>query len=114
RVRSKAAKASAPTAIHHALYLVLRTIRDVLSPDFKSVWVDSVEQYQRIVEFLDQIQPNLVSRARLYRHDEPIFDEFGIELEIAKALKSKVWLISGGYIVINQTEAVVAIDVNSG
>jgi ribonuclease G len=114
QIRKKAEKASAPTAIHHDLDLVLRTIRDVLSPESKSVWVDSVEQYQRIVEFLDQIQPNLVSRVRLYRREEPIFDEFGIESEIAKALKSKVWLKSGGYIVINQTEALVAIDVNTG
>jgi ribonuclease G len=113
-IRRKAEKASAPNAIHHDLDLVLRTIRDVLSPDFKSVWVDDVDQYQRIVEFLNQIQPNLVSRVRLYRRDEPIFDEFGIEPEIAKALKSKVWLKSGGYIVINQTEALVAIDVNTG
>ena len=114
QIRRRAEKSSAPNAIHHDLDLVLRTIRDVLSPEFKSVWVDSVEQYQRIVEFLDQIQPQLVSRVRLYRRDEPIFDEFGIEPEIAKALKSKVWLKSGGYIVINQTEALVAIDVNTG
>ncbi|HVT03441.1 MAG TPA: Rne/Rng family ribonuclease [Thermoanaerobaculia bacterium] len=113
-IRRRGEKASAPTAIHHDLDLVLRTIRDVLSPEFKTVWVDSVDQYQRIVEFLDQIQPNLVSRVRLFRRDEPIFDEFGIETEIAKALKSKVWLKSGGYIVINQTEALVAIDVNTG
>ena len=114
QIRRRAEKASAPSLIHHDLDLVLRTIRDVLSPEFKSVWVDSVEQYQRIVEFLDQIQPALVSRVRLYRRDEPIFDEFGIEPEIAKALNSKVWLKSGGYIVINQTEALVAIDVNTG
>jgi ribonuclease G len=114
QIKRKAEKVSAPTAIHHDLDLVLRTIRDVLSPEFKSVWVDSVDQYQRIVEFLDQIQPNLVSRVRLFRREEPIFDEFGIEPEIAKALKSKVWLKSGGYIVINQTEALVAIDVNTG
>ena len=113
-IRRRSEKAAAPTLIHHDLDLVLRTIRDVLSPEFKTVWVDSVEQYQRAVEFLDQIQPNLVSRVRLYRPDEPIFDEFGIEAEIAKALKSKVWLKSGGYIVINQTEALVAIDVNTG
>jgi ribonuclease G len=114
QIRRRAEKASAPSAIHHDLDLVLRTIRDVLSPEFKTVWVDSVEQYQRVVEFLDQIQPNLVSRVRLYRREEPIFDDFGIEPEIAKALKSKVWLKSGGYIVINQTEALVAIDVNTG
>jgi len=114
QIKRRAEKVSAPTAVHHDLDLVLRTIRDVLSPEFKSVWVDSVDQYQRIVEFLDQIQPNLVPRVRLYRRDEPIFDDFGIEPEIAKALKSKVWLKSGGYIVINQTEALVAIDVNTG
>src|SRR5712691_8636830 len=114
QIKRRAEKASAPTAIHHDLDLILRTIRDVLSPEFKSVWVDDIDQYQRIVEFLNQIQPNLVSRVRLYRRDEPIFDEFGVEAEIAKALKSKVWLKSGGYIVINQTEALVAIDVNTG
>ena len=113
-IRKRSEKASSPTALHHDLDLVLRILRDVLSPDFKTVWVDSVEQYQRIVEFLDQIQPNLVSRVRLYRRDEPIFDAFGIEPEIERALKSKVWLKSGGYIVINQTEALVAIDVNTG
>jgi len=114
QIRKRADKSSAPHPIHHDLDLVLRTIRDVLSPDFKTVWVDSVEQYQRIVEFLDQIQPNLVSRVKLYRREEPVFEEFGIEQEIEKALKSKVWLKSGGYIVINQTEALVAIDVNTG
>ena len=113
-IKRKGDKASAPNAVHHDLDLILRTIRDVLSAEFKTVWVDSIEHYQRIVEFLDKIQPNLVSRVRLYRRDEPIFDEFGIEPEIAKALKSKVWLKSGGYIVINQTEALVAIDVNTG
>jgi ribonuclease G len=114
QIRRRADKSSASSVMHHDLDLVLRTIRDVLSPEFKSVWVDSVDQYQRIVEFLDHIQPALVSRVRLYRRDEPIFEEFGIESEIAKALKSKVWLKSGGYIVINQTEALVAIDVNTG
>ncbi len=114
QIRIRAEKASAPSAIHHDLDLILRTIRDVLSPEFKTVWVDSVDQYQRIVEFLDQIQPNLVSRVRLYRREEPIFEAFGVEGEIEKAMKSKVWLKSGGYIVINQTEALVAIDVNTG
>jgi len=114
QVKTRAEKTSAPSSIHHDLDLVLRTIRDVFSPECKTVWVDSVDQYQRIVEFLDQIQPALVSRVRLYRREEPIFDQFGIEGEIEKALKSKVWLKSGGYIVINQTEALVAIDVNTG
>jgi ribonuclease G len=114
QIKKRGNKASAPALIHHELDLVLRTIRDVLSAEFKTVWVDSVEQYQRIVEFLDQIQPNLVSKVRLYRRDLPIFEEFGIDQEIERALRSKVWLKSGGYIVINQTEALVAIDVNTG
>jgi ribonuclease G len=113
-IRRRAEKASAPSPLHHDLDLILRTVRDVLSPDFKTVWVDTVDEYQRIVEFLDQIQPNLIQKVRLWRREEPIFDEFGIEPEIEKALKSKVWLKSGGYIVINQTEALVAIDVNTG
>ncbi|MDX1582678.1 MAG: Rne/Rng family ribonuclease [Thermoanaerobaculia bacterium] len=114
KIRRRSDKSSAPTVIHRDLDLILRTIRDVLSPEVRTVWVDSVEEYQRIVEFLDQIQPNLTSRVRLYRREKPIFDEFGIEPEIEKALKTKVWLKSGGYIVINQTEALVAIDVNTG
>ncbi|HEY0591299.1 MAG TPA: Rne/Rng family ribonuclease [Thermoanaerobaculia bacterium] len=114
QIRRRSDKAAAPTSLHHDLDLVLRTIRDVFGPDFKTVWVDTVDEYQRIVEFLDQIQPNLVQKVRLWRREEPIFDEFGIEPEIEKALKSKVWLKSGGYIVINQTEALVAIDVNTG
>jgi ribonuclease G len=114
KIQKRADKTSAPAVIHRDLDLILRTIRDVLSPEVRTVWVDSVEEYQRIVEFLDQIQPNLTSRVRLYRRDVPIFEEFSIEPEIEKALKTKVWLKSGGYIVINQTEALVAIDVNTG
>jgi ribonuclease G len=114
QIKRRSEKASAPTAIHHDLDLILRTIRDVLAPEVKTVWVDSEEQYERIVEFLDEMQPAMVSRVRLYRREEPIFDAFGIEPEIERALKSKVWLKSGGYIVINQTEALVAIDVNTG
>lgn len=114
RIRHRAEKQSAPSVVHRDLDLVLRTIRDVLSVDVKSVWIDSVEEYERVVEFLDQIQPRLTGRVRLYSRENPIFDEFGIEPEIEKALRPKVWLKSGGYIVINQTEALVSVDVNTG
>jgi ribonuclease G len=103
-----------PALLHHDLSLVERTLRDQLSNEFSHIWVDTDEQYQRIVKFVGYFMPHLVDRVRLYTRDEPMFEHFGIQEEINKGLKSKVWLKSGGYIVINQTEALVAIDVNTG
>ncbi|HXU46888.1 MAG TPA: ribonuclease E/G, partial [Thermoanaerobaculia bacterium] len=88
--------------------------RDLLTNDFSVLWVDGEETYTRIVEFLDQVQGNLVGKVRLFRQSNTLFEQFGIEEQIEAALKSKVWLKSGGYIVINPTEALVAIDVNTG
>ena len=103
-----------PALLHHDLNLVERTLRDQLSTDFHQIHVDTDEQYQRIVKFVNYFMPALASRVRLYTRDEPMFEHFGIQQEINNALKSKVWLKSGGYIVLNQTEALVAIDVNTG
>jgi Rne/Rng family ribonuclease len=89
-------------------------VRDLLRHDFSVLWVDGEETYERIVEFLDQVQPSLVSKVKLFRQGATLFEQFGIEDQIEAALKSKVWLKSGGYIVINPTEALVAIDVNTG
>ncbi len=114
KVRQRASKVSAPTLLHQDLDLALRVVRDLLSQDFSVLWVDGEETYERIVEFLDQVQPNLVSKVRLFRQNATLFEQFGIEDQIEAALKSKVWLKSGGYIVINPTEALVAIDVNTG
>jgi ribonuclease G len=113
-IHRKAESRSAPAVIHRDLGLVQRTLRDVFSADFSVVWVDTENAYEECVEFMDRIQPELVNRIRLYSKDYPIFEEYGIQLEIEKSLRSKVWLKSGGYIVINQTEALVAIDVNTG
>ncbi len=113
-VRRRAGRASAPTLLHRDYDVAVRAVRDVVGSDFSVLWVDGEETYERLVEFLDQVQPALVGRLKLYRGDEPLFERFGIEAQIAAALKSKVWLKSGGYIVINQTEALVAIDVNTG
>ncbi|MBI2815469.1 MAG: Rne/Rng family ribonuclease [Acidobacteria bacterium] len=113
-IKTQAEKAPAPSLLHHDLNLVLRTLRDQLSPDFSSVWVDNEQEYERVVSLVSKFQPALVNRVKLYTKDVPIFDEMGIQEEINKALKPKVWLKSGGYIVINQTEALVAIDVNTG
>ena len=89
-------------------------LRDQLSDDFESIRVDSEEEYQAIVEFVNRIQPRLVKRVKLYTKDQPILEAYGVQVEIDKAIKPRVWLKSGGYLVINQTEALVAIDVNTG
>ena len=113
-IRANAEKTRAPALLHRDLDLMQRILRDLLSPDFKCVRVDSEIEYERAVEFVSRCQPSLVGHVKLYTRDAPLFEEFGIQAEIDKALKSKVWLKSGGYIVINQTEALVAIDVNTG
>lgn len=113
-MRQQFEQVRSPALLHHDLNLVERTLRDQLSNEFTHIWVDTDEQYQRVVKFVSYFMPHLVDRVRLYTRDEPLFEHFGIQEEINKALKSKVWLKSGGYIVLNQTEALVAIDVNTG
>ncbi|MBI3940026.1 MAG: Rne/Rng family ribonuclease [Acidobacteria bacterium] len=113
-VRSKGDRAAAPAVVHSELDLVPRLLRDYVSGDFRAIRVDDEAEYERIVEFINKLDPSMVSRVKLYTKAQPIFDEYGINAEIEKALKQKVWLKSGGYIVINQTEALVAIDVNTG
>jgi ribonuclease G len=113
-IRSRAEQRRAPALLHRDLNLVERVLRDYFSPDFTAIWVDNQEEFTRVVEFIGRFQPGLVSRVKLYTKEAPIFEEFGIQQEIDKALRPKVWLKSGGYIVINHTEALVAIDVNTG
>jgi len=113
-IKTKAEQTKAPALLHRDLDLVQRILRDTLSPDFKTVRVDNEVEYERCVEFVDRCQPSLVGHVKLYTKNTPLFEEFGIQAEIDKALKPKVWLKSGGYIVLNQTEALVAIDVNTG
>jgi ribonuclease G len=113
-LRATAERRPAPALIHHDLQLVERILRDQLTETFKTIWVDAQEDYERILGFVERFQPQLVGRVKLYTRSNPIFEEFGISQELEKALRPKVWLKSGGYIVINQTEALVAIDVNTG
>jgi ribonuclease G len=114
RLLERAERAGAPTLLHQELDLALRAVRDLFSPVYSVLWVDGEDTYERIVEFLDQVQPQLANRVRLFRQDASLFERFGIEREIEAALEPKVWLKSGGYLVINPTEALVAIDVNTG
>ncbi|HEY0729533.1 MAG TPA: Rne/Rng family ribonuclease, partial [Pyrinomonadaceae bacterium] len=113
-IRASAEKSKAPALVHRDLDLVQRLLRDQLSDDFESIRVDSEEEYQAIVEFVNRIQPKLVRKVKLYTKDQPILEAYGVQAEIDKAIKPRVWLRSGGYLVINQTEALVAIDVNTG
>lgn len=113
-IRGAAEKSKAPALVHRDLDLVQRLLRDQLSDDFESIRVDSEEEYQGIVEFINRIQPKLVKRVKLYTREQPILEAYGVQAEIDKAIKPRVWLKSGGYLVINQTEALVAIDVNTG
>jgi ribonuclease G len=113
-IRGAAEKSKAPALVHRDLDLVQRLLRDQLSDDFDGIRVDSEEEYQAIVEFINRIQPRLVKRVKLYTKEQPILEHYGVQAEIDKAIKPRVWLKSGGYLVINQTEALVAIDVNTG
>ena len=91
-----------------------KLLRDLLTDDFSVIRIDDPGEYRKAVKLVERIMPSLVSRVHHYDKNFPIFEEYGVQSEIDKALRSKVWLKSGGYIVINQTEALVAIDVNTG
>ena len=113
-IKSRADNSKAPSLIYHDLNLVERILRDQVTQEFSQIWVDTEQEYERILRFASRFQPALVKRVKLYTKETPLFEQFNLQEEINKALKSKVWLKSGGYIVINQTEALVAIDVNTG
>ena len=113
-IRQKAEKRPAPALIHHDLDIVQRLLRDQLADSFKAIWMDNEEVYEGVLRFVERLQPALVSRVKMYTRQAPILDAFNITTELEKALRPKVWLKSGGYIVVNQTEALVAIDVNTG
>ena len=113
-IKQRADSSKPPALIYHDLNLIERILRDQVSDNFSHIWVDSEADYERIVRFLNRFSPELVRRVKLYTKEVPLFEHFGIQDEISKALRSKVWLKSGGSIVINQTEALVAIDINTG
>jgi ribonuclease G len=113
-IRTRAEKRPAPILLHHDLDIVQRILRDQLADSFKAIWIDNEEHYESVLRFVERFQPALVPKVKLYTREAPIFDAFGVTAELEKALRPKVWLKSGGYIVINQTEALVAIDVNTG
>jgi ribonuclease G len=113
-VRALAERERAPALLHRELSLVQRLLRDILSEDISAIVVDTEREFRRTLDLVGELQPHLAPRVRLHSKPQSIFDEHGVSGEIERALKPRVWLASGGYIVINQTEALVAIDVNTG
>lgn len=112
--QAKKDKVSAPALIYSDLDLVFRSIRDFMSHDVERLVIDSHDEYERLCDFVSSYFPKLLHRIELYDGREPIFDAFAIELDVSRALERKVWLKSGGYIIIDQTEAMTVIDVNTG
>jgi ribonuclease G len=113
-MRQRNESSRAPAVLFQEQSIVARLLRDLLTEDFQAIRIDNAQEYQRVLELIERIMPSLAPKVKLYSKPYPIFDEYGVQGEIDKALKSKVYLKSGGSIVINQTEALVAIDVNTG
>jgi hypothetical protein len=112
--RAQSSRQRAPALLHRELSLVQRLLRDILSDDIANIRLDGEKEFQRTLDMVNVLQPELAPRVRLYNGAQAILEEFGVAGELERALRSKLWLDSGGYIVINQTEALVAIDINTG
>jgi ribonuclease G len=113
-IQKKKEKVHSPNSLYSDLDLALRSVRDLFGHDIDKLIIDSKEGFKKVYDFVNTYFPKLISKIELYEGAEPIFDAFGIELEIPKALGKRVWLKSGGYIVLDQTEALTSIDVNTG
>lgn len=114
RIQRRIKITKTPGCVHSELDLVLRTIRDSLTERITRVIVDSRKEYKRIRKFISIFLPKFKPRLELYEESQPLFEKYGIEKEIQKVFKRKTWLKNGGYIIIDPTEALVTIDVNSG
>jgi ribonuclease G len=113
-IQRKREKGAAPVLLHNELDLVFRVIRDTFTSDVDRMVIDSESEYQRAREYVESYTSSLARRVKHYDGDDPIFEHYGVEIEISRALGRKVWLKSGGYIIIDQTEALTTIDVNTG
>lgn len=113
-IRKRYQAASAPALLHKELDVSLRALRDLLTNEAEKLIIDSKSAYDTIKKFIETFMPSLKNSVELYEGSEPIFDAYNLEGDISRALQKKVWLKSGGYIVIEQTEALVAIDINTG
>ena len=113
-IRARSKQTKSPSLVHEDLNLVFRATRDLLARDLDRIVIDDRNQYEKLVRFLNRFSVKLGAQVQLYQGNDAIFDAYGIEIEVSRALGPKVWLKSGGYLVIEQTEALTAIDVNTG
>ncbi len=113
-IQRRAENAPVPGMVYQELDITLRAVRDLFTKEVDRLVIDSETEYRRILNFTETFLPSLRNSVELYEGEEPIFDAYGIEMEIQRALSKKIWLKSGGYIVIETTEALTAIDVNTG
>jgi len=114
KILKESEKKNMPDLIHKELDPTYRTVRDLFTNDVDQLIIDSDAEYIRCLDFVERMQPHLSHKVKLHIKETPIFDEYNIEAEIRKAMRKKVWLKSGGYLVIEQTEALVVVDVNTG
>jgi ribonuclease G len=113
-IQRRRESASAPSLVHKELSITLRAVRDLFTKEIDRLVIDSREEYQSVMEFIENFVPALRYSVELYEGREPLFDSYGIEMELSRALEKKIWLKSGGYVVIESTEALATIDVNTG
>lgn len=113
-IEERSKRAKVPSLVHAELEVGLRVVRDMFTADIDRLIVDTKNDFEEIRRFVEKFMPRLKSRVIHYTGEEPIFDKYGIEVEITRAMGQKVWLKSGGYIIIEQTEALTAVDVNTG
>jgi ribonuclease G len=113
-IQRKFERAPAPSLLHQELSISLRAVRDLLIQEVEKLVIDSKPTYEAVLSFLDIYMPSLKDHVIFYEGSEPVFDSYNLEGDISRAIKRKVWLKSGGYILIEHTEALVAIDVNTG
>ena len=114
RIQKASRESRAPALLHADYGIVLRVVRDSFNDDVERMVLDNKDVFDKVARFMADFMPHLRERIQLYKGTEPIFDTFGIESEITRSMGRKVWLKSGGYLIIDATEALTAIDVNSG
>jgi ribonuclease G len=113
-IRGRSASARVPSLIYEDLDITLRSVRDLFTSDVDYLIIDNEKSYDALMKFVNTFTPKLKNKISLYRGELPLFEAYGIDVEISKALEKKVWLRSGGYIIIENTEALTVIDVNTG